>query len=326
MKRLVHYAQRRAASGFYRAISAVRDFDPRKNLLIFSDPRGGSTWLTEMISQVPGTAVLWEPLHLRKVGLFNDVGFCWRQHIPEDEEWKEAEKAFRRVFRGKVLNRWICPSPGRFLKADRLVVKLCRANAMIPWLTKTFKFEYDPVYLVRHPFSVAASQLKHGAWDGTSRNFEIPEGRFCELYHQHADYLSTLGTDYEVRVATWCLTNLIPLRSERNNKSWITVHYEDLLVDSGKETRRIFDRWGLPVPRRAAERLRKPSATAKELTFLEGVEAQLSKWRTTFTQAEIKRMSQVLDYFEIECYTADDVFPRVSSWRGSHGLEQRSRP
>lgn len=311
MKNLLSYARRNTQRGLYHTISVVRNFDPQKDLIIFSDPRGGSTWIMEMVNRLPRTAVLWEPLHLRKVKHFNTIGFAWRQYIPEGEEWPEAERAFSSVFNGKILNSWTCQSPRRFLMANRLIIKLCRANAMIPWLTRTFKFECDPIYLVRHPFAVAASQLKHGAWDGKFSGFEIPAGKYADLYRQHADYLLTLRTDYEARVAIWCLTNMIPLGNKRNDKSWITVHYEDLLINSEKEVKRIFDRWSLPMPPGAAEQLQRPSATAKDLTFMGGVEAQLSKWTRVFTHKQIKKMAAVLNYFNVDCYSADDLLPRA---------------
>lgn len=103
---------------------------------------------------------------MRIVGatLFRDLGFSWRQRIDEGTQWDEARAAFERTFRGRTLNLWSCTSDlGDYLRAERLVVKLCRANGALPWLTEAFDFRYAPIYLVRHPFAVAASQVKWGS-------------------------------------------------------------------------------------------------------------------------------------------------------------------
>jgi hypothetical protein len=39
------------------AVGKVCKFEPEENLLIFGDPRGGSTWIAEVISLLPSTAV-----------------------------------------------------------------------------------------------------------------------------------------------------------------------------------------------------------------------------------------------------------------------------
>lgn len=120
------------------------DFDPRDALLVFSDPRGGSTWITEMIQQIPRTAVVWEPLHLRYTDAFRELGFTWRQYIPEHAEWEEARAAFERVLRGQILNEKLgsASSIKEFAQADQLIVKLCRGNALLPWLVRQFEFRH----------------------------------------------------------------------------------------------------------------------------------------------------------------------------------------
>jgi len=301
-----------AVNGLCVAVSRLCEFKPEENLIIFSDPRGGSTWITEAIAQLPKTAVLWEPLHPSSAIKFNKLNFGWRQFIPEQETWNEAEMEFEKLFKGKILNNWTCYlSPSiRFLCADRMIIKFCRANAMIPWLTKRFNFTYDPIYLIRHPFAVVASQLNHGAWDANFNGFDIPNSPFNNLYTQHADFLLSLKTKEEALVATWCLTNLIPLRNTRNDKSWITVYYENLIRNPENEIERIFQRWGMEIPEKVGRQIKKASATTKDATFLDNIDKQCRKWKLFFDQHQISKMSAVLQYFEVKHYTTD-IFPNI---------------
>ena len=45
-------------------LEKFNNFNHNEPFLIFSDPRGGSTWLAELLSLIPKTAVIWEPLNL----------------------------------------------------------------------------------------------------------------------------------------------------------------------------------------------------------------------------------------------------------------------
>jgi hypothetical protein len=97
----------------------------------------------------------------------------------------------------------------------------------------------------------------------------------------------------------------VPLRNVRNNQSWITVYYEDLTLHPEQELKKIFDRWGLPLPSAALSRATLPSATTREATFQQGVYKQLSKWKQFFDKTQIERMKAVLQYFEVTEYTTD---------------------
>lgn len=290
------------------------DFDPLENIIIFSDPRGGSTWITEMVMQIPKTTVLWEPLHLTEVEHFTKLNFSWRQHIPEYEEWPEAENAFEQVLRGKVLNEWTCrlSSPLQLFSSERMIVKFVRANAMIPWLTRTFDFKYTPIHLVRHPFAVVASQLNYGSWDYEFDGFKIPNTPYNDIYLKHAGFLSKIETKEEALVATWCITNMIPLTNTRNNVDWLTIFYEDLIVDPEREMNRIFSRWNLSVPDTVYEMMRKASSTTKDATFELSIDEQLSKWKTVFSTEQLQKMQDVLNYFDVKVYSAFEMKPNIS--------------
>ncbi|HET6724733.1 MAG TPA: sulfotransferase domain-containing protein [Gammaproteobacteria bacterium] len=299
----------------WASLSRLNNFDPVKDLLIVSSPRGGSSWLMELIATMPGTAVLWEPLHPKAVRSERVAALhnAWRQHIPEGANWKEARQAFDLILRGRVMNDWTGSqsSVAGFIAAKQLVVKFCRAHTMLPWLISNFRFKYAPIYLVRHPFAVVASQMRERGWEHGKSSFVIPDARYNEFYGKHHEFLQRLSTEEEIRVANWCLCNQYLLRHGGNNKSWITVYYEHLLSEPRKEIKRIFERWRLKVPANISAQIRKPSKTTNRFTAVKGVERQLSKWRSYFDTDQIDRMMNVLRYFKVECYGLD-TFPRGS--------------
>lgn len=283
----------------------IYNFNPEKNFLIFADPRGGSTWLAETLNKYISEAeLLWEPLQIALVEEFNNLPFSWRQYIPEDASWPEAEEKIKELFSGQILNNHICrkTNPVNMKKAKRLIIKFCRANMMLPWIVENFKIEKLPILLIRHPFSVAASKIHHGHWDNRKK-LATPSTPFKERYQKYENYFKHLETKAETLVASWCITNMVPLSSERNNRDWITVYYEHLIKNPEKELRRIFRRWERPFPEKILKTIRKPSSTTKEDTFRKSIDSQLAKWQKKFSESEIEKMEMVLKHFGVEVYS-----------------------
>ena len=89
--------------GLISLFSKFRKNRAEDQILIFSDPRGGSTWLTEIIKSIPNTAIIWEPLHLKYIHQLRELNFGWRQYIPEEVDWPQAKLLFTKIIEGKVL-------------------------------------------------------------------------------------------------------------------------------------------------------------------------------------------------------------------------------
>jgi len=296
-----------------KLLSKINRFEPSETILLFSDPRGGSTWLSEVLLKATNSAVVWEPLHPRIKSEFRklDLGASSRRYIPEDVSWPEAKKAFQLLFSGKLLysNSFFLSKPWKFIIAKRLLVKICRGNGMIPYITKNFNFSLKPIYLVRHPFAVVASQLRHGSWDKIPDRFELPKSPFPEFYFQHKEFLKSLNSREEVLTAVWCLINSVPLNHARNNKDWITIHYENLLLNPEIEMKRIFNIWGMDYPDNIKKNIAILSKTAKPNQFEENKINQLEKWKDFFSEDQLFRMGLIMDYFKISVYSRFKVVP-----------------
>jgi hypothetical protein len=292
----------------------MRDFDPSSNLILCGAPRGGSTWLAELLSQVPQTALLFEPLHLWRKPPFGELNFCGYQPIPEHADWPEARATFDAVFRGRFVNDWTGHQSSilAFLLAKRMLVKMVRATAMLPWLIRSFQFLNRPVLLVRHPLAVVASQLRFGFARDGFHGFRIPDCPFNEHFMKHRDFLSGLRTAEEGLAAHWCLANQVTLSSSGNDRAWTTVYYEHLLLDPERELRRIFENWELPLPRHLLNRVRRPSAKTIDSRFLSKPERQLDKWRQAFNDEQLERLVVVLEHFGFPGGYGLDPMPRVS--------------
>jgi hypothetical protein len=295
----------------YKLISKQISFDCNNALIICGDPRGGTTWLSEILQFIPDTALLWEPLWIDREKTFKSLGFSYRQFIPEGGSWNEALKAFTNLFSGKILNSYLCQrtSPDKLKSAKNLLIKFCRANQLLPWLTKEFQFRHAPVYLVRHPCAVVASQLKQGGWNHIKPEFKIPSGPYPAFYSAHQEFLASIYTVEERLAATWCLCNQVPLNHMENNKRWVTMCYESLLLDGVEQLKRIEKRWDIHLPKASFDKLLQTSSTTLAGSPVIGGNAkkQLSYWKNNLTSKQIDNVFKVLGYFNIRLYTTNEL-------------------
>lgn len=285
--------------------------EPKKNILLFSDPRGGSTWLTEIIRTIPNSAAIYEPLHIQHSKALQDLNFGWRQFIPEDEDWPEALHYFTNLFRGKSLN-WHSFSSTDYKtmwEADILIFKFCRANRLIPWITKNFNFEKKPIYMLRHPFSIAASRMKHSGWDHQFNWIKIFGERYKESYQEHESFLKSLTRPEEAYVAEWCISNSIPLTNPCKNTDWITIYYEDLVLQPIKVLKMLESSWDMNlIQKNTYDKLNNASPTTLDGSPLTGNE-QLEQWKRFFSEKQTAKMHSILEYFKMDIYYSNEILP-----------------
>jgi len=292
----------------YKKISKSLSFDSSSQFILTGDPRGGTTWLAEIIQSIPKTALVWEPLWLSQEKTFRNHNFSYRQFIPENAPELEIKSSFENLFSGKILNPFLCQfnSPTELKTAEQLLIKFCRANQLLPWLTRAFDFKYAPIYIIRHPCAVIASQLKQGGWDHVSDKFHIPYDKpYPEFYSQHEDFLKKINSKIKVLAATWCLCNSVPLKHPKNNNNWITITYESLILEGEKQLKRIEKRWGIKIPETSYQKLQEPSATTvKGSPILERNGSQLEYWKKQLSEQDIAEIMSVLNYFKIDLYNS----------------------
>lgn len=157
--------------------------------------------------------------------------------------------------------------------------------------------------MVRHPFAVVASQLKHGGWKKTKSHFVIPNGLYYEHYKQHELFLNSLNTEIEILVATWCLTNQVPLSHLKNNINWITITYEELLLQPEITVERILKEWQMTSD------ISKINFKRQSFTSIAGsptdTKKRLHYWEGSFNPEQIDSMTRVLKYFEVTLYDSN---------------------
>lgn len=260
-------------------------------------PRGGTTWLAEVLACVPGTRIVFEPLTGTTLQRHADLPFTNRQNIPEHAEWPEAESYLRRVLSGHCFRRgMLLPRLFSFEHCPQILVKFCRLNRMLPWFVRRFDVR-PPVLLVRHPCAVVASQLRARRWQRYPASYRVPDARYSEFFEPYRPILDRIREPEERLAAMWCLDHIVPLRHPQNDRDWITVSYEALVLDGPRQLDRIFARLGVEQPQGVEDQLHRPSATAPHDAMILTGGNLLTGWRQALDAGQVRRILDMVNRF-----------------------------
>jgi len=273
-------------------------FDERDVFMITSSPRSGSTLLGQVLGAIPDSCNLFEPLHLGEVPEAKAAGFSWRTFVPRDQEWIEGETYLRSVFQGRIVNKWTAReiSCRQACNSKKLIVKFVRANRLLPWICHTFEIP-TPIFLLRHPCAVIASQLKYG-WRNARRPDIPPYLADCPKFQ--ASLAETEG-DEEFLSALWALDQLPALMAPAPHP-WIMITYEELLLRPEETLLNIQENWNVEIDiDDALVRLKRPSIVVGR----SGISG-FNGWKDALSEQQISRILNTVNSFGLSFYSDHD--------------------
>jgi len=299
-RQAVQRLSRRTISPLLIRATSLRRHEIRDTLLIAGSPRSGTTFLAELLNQIPRSAILFEPEHVQQVPQAKHAGITWHTIKDPHEDWPEGQHFFESVLRGQLISSWtVSHVPlARALAPRTWIVKFVDANFMLGWLAANFPVR-PPVLLVRHPCAVIASQLRRG-WS----NPHPPRLKgFLARHPQFTDYLETLRDPTEFAAALWSMQTYAPLMLP---KPWpfVLITYENLAADPRSELSRLFNAWQMPLPEGIVDRALRPSGTTDMGSALRVGSDPTSAWRQTLSTAQIDAILRVIQTFGLDFYDA----------------------
>ncbi|EMR03573.1 sulfotransferase family protein [Cesiribacter andamanensis] len=220
---------------FAKQQSREKSFNQKNTISLFTHPRGGSTWLAEILKTVPNTALVDEPLWR---GLFQGNGsipdpkdgklketrllnFYYYQPIPQNVEWPEAEEFFYKLFNREIANLNIYRETNirQLGKAETFIYKFNFGHLLLPWLRD--KFDIKAICLSRHPCAVVASQMKHPSRQKFMHNpiFYTPEFRYNDVFMAYDAIFRKLKQPEEILAAIWALNTKNTIYHPDNKKN-----------------------------------------------------------------------------------------------------------
>lgn len=305
----------------YWVISLVlkfKKYNIENSIIIFSEPRGGSTWLMEIFNELPNTIVNSEPLHANSGVVPKIFNFGWYPFLPMQFSEPKFKLFFFNIFSFKIFNKWTTSfvSFKNILGSKIVITKFVLANQLLAWISYNFgnKLNHKPIYLVRHPIPTCVSQLKtfHNIKGNKlfellseSDKFIVPNSIFNERFKIYECYINSLNSRIERHIALWCINNG-NLLNEVDRNNWVTLFYEDLIIKPETEIFNLLTLIKFNFNKKDLEKInfRKPSHSNFNKDFKKDVNEQISSSLNSFALCELQKIQAVLDYFNIKIYSA----------------------
>jgi sulfotransferase family protein len=306
-----------------KAASNVHRPDGRPNVLLYSTPRSGSTWLMELIWSQPGFKTCNQPFYLEHPAVRSHLGI---------DDWDElystgATEKFRTYLDAICSGRIGFTNPNPLRRpfrpvSHRIVFKEIHAPGdRINWIRDSFNARV--VYLVRHPIAVTISSER---WPTLPALMHSDYRRhFTAEQLAEAERIVKRGGDLDRGVLMWAMHNAVALREATDD--WAVVSYEQMVLDPEPVIRELATKLDLPEPNRMRERLGVPSvnvqfkSTDETRRLLNSGAADkrpflVEKWRKTVDRDDESRVMGILGLFGIDVYRDDDVLPGPRAWIG----------
>jgi Sulfotransferase family len=277
-------------------------------IFVCGSPRSGTTWLTEVLNYDNRYRHIGEPFTAGQVPISNH--FALRQYLyPNDDDPRYLEPA-RAIFAGHIraaysdsVNRSIFPK-GRF-------VKDVRTTLLLGWFRVHFP-KMPIVYLMRHPYSVAASRVRLGYRTDMGQMYLRQPALVADHLAPFVELINEPKTPFACHVLDWCVENFVPIH-ELEPGDIIWVFYE-LLCSTEDELPKLFAELGRPVTDDLQKRLHKPSMSTlakgrSDSFFAAG--AALDGWRHHVAADDLAAGQRITQAFGLDQIYGDETLPNV---------------
>jgi len=286
----------------------------KPNVLLFSMPRSGSTWLMELIWTQPGFKPINEPLNLKGSWLKKKSGIEGFQDLYSEQARTIVIAYFKAIADGKA--NFLNPNPlrkhARF-RSSRIVYKVIHGGELFI-NDIAISTNSKIVYLIRHPIAVALSRKQIPRTQELTSDFVM--SHFDEQEQAYAKTMIKQGSEMEIKVLTWCIQNKLAL--SQKHKDWLILSYERLTFQPETVLKALAEHCQLPDIELMMQSVNIPSAVTTQseedsvaLMKNKSYDRQqlIRKWRSKVDEDTIQRCFEVCKNMNFEIYTIDSDLP-----------------
>ncbi|UZS00180.1 hypothetical protein [Chondrinema litorale] len=313
--------KRKQISNWIKLYSSFHIPNGEKNIFLFSTPRSGSTWLTELISTQPQFKMVKEPFNIRKDYVRENLGLnTWEDILDPTKSNKIAaylNSFIDGTYKDIRLKRPVPFSPLWKPITSRIIFKILFAGESdFNWFKENFNGEI--IFLLRHPIPVALSR------EICPRLDSFINSAFIEYFNkeekQYAESIIKDGTPFEKSILDWCFQNVLPLRTQ--NDAWLTVSYEQTVLQPEIVIDSLLNKFHFKKPEKIRDRLNtasgstvKSSEESKKILLdpdqiHKNKKWLVEKWEQKIDDAQHKKAFEILDAFGIDYYEYKNFLPK----------------
>jgi len=303
-----------------RAAGNVHRKGSHRDIFLFATPRGGSTWLMEILASQPGIKFFDEPLSPRRpyasrVGLNG-----WEQLMPETADTEWILSFLQALQRGEfgLLNPTPFSRNHRFF-TDRCVFKIHEIEHLIDTVAR--RCDAQVVYLLRHPIatSISRNALPRLPLFLTSRHYAQLLGDSADL--AEIKHLGETGSHFEKAIVSWCFENIEALRYRRFEGLLVT--YEELVLNPERSCDLLIEHFSFTDRAAMWNAFERPAKNIgmshkQTLDVMHSRDAHarrlglVTKWRKRVSPEQIEQAANILRLFKIDAYRADEDLAQPS--------------
>ena len=304
---------------FLKGVASVHRQGNKKNIIINATPRGGSTWLMEIIASQPGMKYYDEPFNVRRdnvkrTGLFSG----WEDLQPENNN-KEKIVTYINALTD---NRYPMMNPPPLRKnyrpvTNRIVFKLHELEHMIEELAEQCNCQV--IYLVRHPIPNSMSRAVVPRLELFAESTFYKEKYLSGQQDKEIQSLLKNGSELQRHIASWCYENLVALKHTDLSK-WLVVSYEELVINSRKCCQMLMKDLELTDFDALLRSIDEPAVNigmSNQDTLdvmvndkaMERKKGLVTRWKKKISDVEEDKVFEVLSIFEIDDYKKGDYLP-----------------
>ncbi len=283
----------------------------RKDILVFSSRRSGSTWLMELLSYDKLTRRILEPFDI----IFNDNPYerCLPSHKEGyffDLSTDDQDKLFRFYAdlasgRKVIRTQWKLWQDDYHFRYDRTVFKVFYIKEYMKELEQ--RFPCHIIYLLRHPIGSAMSNIRLGWVTAFEAYWGSQTFRKKKLTAAQCDVIDRIhesGTELERYTAGWFVENVTSLKTAPES-DWMVLRYEDMVMHPEQTVVALRDRFQVGGCDEMIEQYRDPSFNAfdSETKLRTAAPEEIAySWRKHFKIQEHPLMGELFGAFENEYY------------------------
>lgn len=276
----------------------------KDKIWIIGDGRSGTTWLSEILSNVNNYREMFEPFHPMLPYMKN---FIPNIYMRPNKDWPWLEDRIYNVFNGKFINDRV-DDGNKINFYSGLLVKDIFANLFAYWAYQCLK-DIKIILIIRNPFAVALSKLKaHKAyWFNDPLLLFNQHDLYKDYLYKYNELLENVlkrNDDLQKQILFWSIINYIPL-SQFANKNIYIVCYEDIYQHPYATLNSIASYFSLePISNMQYNIFNEPSkSTGKTGNMSKGI-SPIIAWKNQLSTKQIDYGFSIINKFNLIDYVS----------------------
>lgn len=302
------------------------------DVFIYTLPRSGSTLLLEVLNTDRRYKAVSEPLVINAQNIR-----ILKKYLPKEiiaERYTDLSGAhfenlmhyFNLLSLGKLPTGYYWTDLFEKSHAFRTKGSLFKTHKITHLFAKVAEYTAAVgIYLLRHPAAVSLSRMKLNTdhYIETFLKTESVQAHISDTARSAAKAIAREGSRFEQFVCSWCLENFEFFRLLKTNAlppKVFFLSFEELILQPATLMPKLCERTGLQFSNTMLQTVNKPSHGTVHSTketiaqITKGENSQiLRKWQQTVSPEETKQLYEILQLFDIDYYSENQILPTKKS-------------